>query len=75
MKTAFSEVEVSVEDRIRCFLTTGSGMEETPDPGSGLTILDHNSESLVTISWVKNNKFLCCGFGGSGKNIQDPQHW
>jgi hypothetical protein len=56
--------------------------------GSGINILDHNSESLETIFCVKNTLILCCGSGtfltlnpesgmeksGSGINIPDLQH-
>ena len=38
------------------FLTPGSGMEKkNPDPGSGMSILDHFSESLETVFRVKNS--------------------
>jgi hypothetical protein len=36
------------------FLTTGSGMEENPDPGSVINISDHIAKSLVKHLWVEN---------------------
>ncbi len=55
---------------------------QDPDPGSGsgsgMNNLDHISESLETICWVKILKFLDADTGwkkfGSGINIPDPQH-
>ncbi len=45
---------------IRCFLTPGSGMEKIQiwDPGSGINIPDHISESVISIIWVKILKFF-----------------
>ncbi len=42
------------------FLTPGSRMNKNQDPGSGsgMNILDHISESLETIFWVKMLKFF-----------------
>jgi hypothetical protein len=50
--------------------------------GSGMNNLDHISESLKTIFWVKKLKFFDVDPGwksrihdpGSGRNIPDPQH-
>jgi hypothetical protein len=37
------------------FLTPVSGMEKHTDPGSGINISDHISDSLGKIVWFKNN--------------------
>jgi hypothetical protein len=64
------------------FLTLGSGMGKKSRSVSGLNIPDHISESLETISWVKNTygKFFYAD-PGSGIfltlekiRIPDPQH-
>jgi hypothetical protein len=39
------------------FLTPGSGnrdIKKIPDPGSGMNIPQHFSESIETVFWVKN---------------------
>jgi hypothetical protein len=42
---------------------------QDPDPGSGMNIQEHISDSLETIVLVKNTYFLC----GSGiMNLFDP---
>jgi hypothetical protein len=42
------------------FMTSGSGMEKYPDPGSGMNIPRsyHICESLETKFWVKNTYIL-----------------
>ncbi len=40
------------------FLTPGSGMGKKTRFGSGMNILDHISQSLETIFWVKILKFF-----------------
>jgi hypothetical protein len=49
------------------------------NPGSGMNIPDHISESLETIVWVKILKFFDVDPGwkifGSRINIPDPLHW
>ncbi len=58
---------------IRCLfwpLDPGSGMGEKSRSGSGMNILDHTSESLETIFWVKILKFFNAD-PGSG-NLLDP---
>ncbi len=47
---------------------------KSPDPGSGINIPDHISESLVTPFWVKIIKFFVVDQGiRDGKiGIQDP---
>jgi hypothetical protein len=55
-----SVFRIRIGDPVLCcaFLTTGSGIEKYPDPGSEMSITDHISESLVTIFWIKNIKVL-----------------
>jgi hypothetical protein len=70
------------------FLTLGSGMDKKPNPGSGMHIPDHFSESLEKILEFFDADtdpgsviFLTLGPGwknsdpGSGINIPDPQQW
>ncbi len=75
---------------IPCLLTPGSRMDKKPRSGSGMNILDHISESLETILWVKILKFFDADADpgifwtldpggknsdpGSAINIPDPQH-
>jgi hypothetical protein len=74
----------------RAFLTLGSGIGKKSRSGSGMNILDHISESLETILWVKILKFLDADADpgifltldpgwknsnpGSEIHIPDPQH-
>jgi hypothetical protein len=65
------------------FLTPRSGMGKKSGSGSGMNNLDHISESLETIFWVKipylnSLKRIRNGKSSdprSGINIPDPQHW
>jgi hypothetical protein len=43
---------------------SGSGMEKNPDPGSGMNIPDHFSESLETVFRAKNTSLM---------RIRDPE--
>jgi hypothetical protein len=58
----------------------GSGMGKQPGSGSGMNNLDHISESLEIIFWVKIHKFFDSDPDsgmekfGSRINISDPQH-
>ncbi len=74
---------------IRCLLTPGSGMGKKINirAGPGMNILDHISEILETILWVKNTSLMRIrniliwdpgwknSDPGSGINIPNPQHW
>ncbi len=53
-------------------VTPGSGMRKKSRPGTEIKILDHISESLETISWIKILKFLDADPGSFWPWIQDP---
>ncbi len=67
------------------FLPLDSGYEmgkksgSVPGSETGMKNLDHISESLETIFWVKILKFFVPDLGwkkfGYGINSPDPQHW
>jgi hypothetical protein len=40
------------------FFTPGSGIQDGKNPDPGMNNLEHISESLETILWVKNNEIL-----------------
>jgi hypothetical protein len=73
----FTSPESSIADpnpESGAFLTPGSGMGEKSRSGSesGMNILEHISESLETMFWVKILKFFdACSDPGSG-NLFDP---
>jgi hypothetical protein len=67
--------------KLCCFLTPGSGIgkkNQDPSPESGMNNLDHISESLGAIFWIKILKFYDRDLGGKnfgpGINIPDSQH-
>ncbi len=49
----FYVLRICIRDPVP-FLPRDPGWVKNSDPGSGMNILDHISESLQTIFWVKN---------------------
>jgi hypothetical protein len=48
-------------------------MGKNPDPGSRMNIQDHFSESLETVFWVKNLKYL--NSLNRTRNLDNPGSW